>query len=117
MLAMLGCALAGLGASTAIPLVVKAVIDGPISHDHASGILPLAGLALLLGMVEAGSMWQRRLVLSQAALGMETDMRNDLYAHLQRLPVSFHDQWQSGQLLSRATTDISTIRRFVGFGL
>ena len=44
-------------------------------------------------------------------------MRNELYAHLQRLPVSFHDQWQSGQLLSRATTDLSTIRRFVGFGL
>lgn len=117
MLIMLGCALAGLGASTAIPLVMKAVIDGPIAHQHSSGVLPLAGLALLLGAVEASSMWWRRLVLSQAALGMETDMRNDLYAHLQRLPVSFHDQWQSGQLLSRATTDISTIRRFVGFGL
>ncbi len=117
MLVMLACALAGLFASTAIPLVVKAVIDGPISHHHQSGILALAALALLLGTTEAASMWLRRLVLSQAALGMETDMRNDLYAHLQRLPVSFHDQWQSGQLLSRATTDISTIRRFVGFGL
>src|ERR1700747_2468906 len=107
MLVMLGCALAGLGASTTIPLVVKAVIDGPISHHRHAGIVALAGLALLLGTLEAASMLLRRLVLSQAALGMETDMRNDLYAHLQRLPVTFHDEWQSGQLLSRATTDIS----------
>ena len=117
MLTMAACAIAGLGASTVIPLVVKSVIDGPIAHHHRSGILALALLALLLGAIESASMWLRRLVLARAALGMETDMRNDLYAQLQRLPVAFHDQWQSGQLLSRATTDISTIRRFVGFGL
>ena len=43
-------------------------------------------------------------------------MRADIYAHLQRLPPAFHDEWQSGQLLSRATTDLSAIRRFAGFG-
>src|SRR5262249_59379498 len=41
---------------------------------------------------------------------------DDLYAHLQRLHTGFHDEWQSGQLLSRATTDLSAIRRFAGFG-
>jgi ATP-binding cassette subfamily B protein len=117
MLVMLGCALAGLGASTLIPLVVKGLVDGPIRRHSHAGIVALAALALLFGLVESASMVLRRLVLARAALGMETDMRNELYAHLQRLPVSFHDQWQSGQLLSRATTDLSTIRRFVGFGL
>src|SRR5260370_2975260 len=48
---------------------------------------------------------------------METDLRNDFYAHLQNLQVSFHDNWQSGQLLSRAIADIATVRRFVSFGL
>jgi ATP-binding cassette subfamily B protein len=48
---------------------------------------------------------------------MEKTIRDDLYAHLQRLQPSFHDRWQSGQLLSRATTDLSAIRRFAGFGL
>jgi ATP-binding cassette subfamily B protein len=48
---------------------------------------------------------------------METDLRNDFYAHLQSLQVSFHDNWQSGQLLSRAISDIGTVRRFVSFGL
>jgi ATP-binding cassette subfamily B protein len=47
---------------------------------------------------------------------MERSMRADIYAHLQRLPPAFHDEWQSGQLLSRATTDLSAIRRFAGFG-
>ena len=117
MAGMLGCALVGLVASTSIPLVIKKVVDGPIEHDSHAGIVALAGLALALGFVDAASAGLRRLVLARAALGMETDMRNELYAHLQRLPVSFHDQWQSGQLLSRATSDLSTIRRFVGFGL
>src|SRR5260370_25978946 len=48
---------------------------------------------------------------------MDTDLRNDFYAHLQSLQVSFHDTWQSGQLLSRAISDIATVRRFVSFGL
>src|SRR5207302_3033785 len=52
-----------------------------------------------------------------ASLRMETDLRNDFYAHLQGLQVSFHDNWQSGQLLSRAIADIATVRRFVSFGL
>jgi ATP-binding cassette subfamily B protein len=48
---------------------------------------------------------------------METALRRDLYAHLQRLPISFHDRWQSGQLLSRAIGDLSVLRRFLSFGL
>src|SRR5256886_10866253 len=52
-----------------------------------------------------------------ASLHMETDLRNDLYAHLQSLQVSFHDNWQSGQLLSRAIADIGTVRRFGSCGL
>jgi ATP-binding cassette, subfamily B, bacterial len=116
MITMLVAAIVGLGAATVVPLVTKAVIDGPIVHHHRSGVILLALLALGLGTVESVSAWLRRYTLAIAALGMETDMRNDLYRHLQGLPVSFHDGWQSGQLLSRATSDISTIRRFVGFG-
>ena len=59
----------------------------------------------------------RRWVQSNAVLSMETAMRHDLYERLQELPMSFHSKWQSGQLLSRVTTDLSAIRRFTGFGL
>ncbi len=44
-------------------------------------------------------------------------MRHDLYARLQLLPMAFHGRWQSGQLLSRVTNDLSSLRRFFGFGL
>ncbi|MFC7714949.1 ABC transporter transmembrane domain-containing protein [Nonomuraea recticatena] len=59
----------------------------------------------------------RRWVQTKPVLGLETEIRDDLYDHLQRLPMAFHSDWQSGQLLSRATTDLSTIRRFLGFGM
>src|SRR4051794_19696777 len=117
MVTMMVAALCGLGAATIVPLVIKAVIDGPVAEKRPGAMWALVGLGLTLGIIEALAASLRRYVLSHAALGMETSMRNDLYAHLQRLPVSFHDKWQSGQLLSRAMADVSTIRRFVGFGL
>ncbi|WP_375480781.1 ABC transporter ATP-binding protein [uncultured Jatrophihabitans sp.] len=98
-----------------IPLVVGAVVDGPIRRHDTSGIWSLAGLALLFGVAEAALFFLRRRAMSSAALAIETDLRRDFFAHVQRLPVSFHDRWPSGQLLSRFTTDLSTLRRFVGF--
>ncbi|HEX5266116.1 MAG TPA: ABC transporter ATP-binding protein [Acidimicrobiales bacterium] len=117
MVVMTLAALGALGAVTSIPLVIRAVIDGPVARHEHGGLAALTGLALALGLGEGLLLWLRRRVLANAATGMEATIRNDLYAHLQRLPVSFHAEWQSGQLLSRATTDLSTIRRFVGYGL
>jgi len=117
MIGMLVAALAGVGLSIAIPLVIKAMIDGPITHHDASAIVPLGLLALGFGVLEAVLVWTRRWVQSNAVLGVETALRSDLYERLQQLPMAFHGHWQSGQLLSRATTDLSSIRRFSGFGL
>ncbi len=80
-------------------------------------MLPLGLLALGLGILEAALIFWRRWIQSNAVLGVETDIRHDLYEHLQQLPMAFHSRWQSGQLLSRVTTDLSSIRRFSGFGL
>ncbi len=114
---MLVTSMAGVAVAIAIPLVIKALIDGPIDQHQASGVLPL-GLAVLgLGVLEAVLIWWRRWVQNKAVLAVETEMRGDLYRRLQELPMSFHSQWQSGQLLSRATTDLSAIRRFFGFGM
>jgi ATP-binding cassette subfamily B protein len=109
-------ALVGLAAAVAIPLVTERVIDGPLADGDQAGLGALAALALLFGILEAGAAFVRRGLLGVVAHGVETDLRNDLYAHLQRLDVGFHDDWDSGQLLSRATSDISAIRRFVGWG-
>jgi ATP-binding cassette subfamily B protein len=114
---MMVAALGGVALSIGIPLVTKAIIDGPIADHDLGALLPLGLLALGLGVVEAFLIWLRRWVQSNAVLGLETEMRRDLYDHLQQLPMSFHSRWESGQLLSRATTDLSALRRFAGFGL
>ncbi|MFI6322411.1 ABC transporter ATP-binding protein [Nonomuraea sp. NPDC050556] len=110
-------AMLGIGTSIALPLVGKEVIDGPVSLRDPGALLPLGLLALGLGVAEALLIFLRRWSQIGPVLGLETEIRDDLYKHLQRLPMSFHGEWQSGQLLSRATTDLSTIRRFLGFGM
>jgi len=98
-----------------VPLVIGAVVDGPIARGEL-GSLPWLVLGVLaLGLLEAALNTVRRLLVARPANGIEAAMRGDLYAHLQRLPVAFHDRWASGQLLSRATTDLTTIRWLFAF--
>ena len=113
---MLVCAIVAVGAEIAIPLLTKSMIDGAISHGERSLLLPIGAAAVGLGIGQALLNFLRRWMQANAVTGMERAMRADIYAHLQRLPPAFHDEWQSGQLLSRATTDLSAIRRFAGFG-
>jgi ATP-binding cassette subfamily B protein len=107
----------GVGVSLAVPLVTRAVIDGPVTRREIDLLLPLGLLALTLSITEVVLVWIRRWAQSRAVSDLEATLRHDLYARLQSLPMEFHTRWQSGQLLSRVTVDLSTIRRFMGFGL
>ena len=109
--------LGSLAAAASIPKVIEFIIDGPIAHHQLNQLLPMAGLLVLIGLLEFVFIFLRRNYSGIASLRMETELRNDFYAHLQGLQVAFHDNWQSGQLLSRAIADIGTVRRFVSFGL
>src|SRR3712207_655899 len=109
-----GALLASL-AQLAVPLIVAAVVDGPLADGDRAGLVPLLALALLFGFAEAALFFLRRWAMNKSSLQLERDLRDTLYGRLQRLPMSFHGRWASGQLLSRAFTDVSTIRRFVGF--
>jgi ATP-binding cassette subfamily B protein len=106
-----------LAAAASIPKVIQYIIDGPIAHHQLAQMLPMAALLIVIGLLEFVFIFLRRNYSGVASLRMETDLRNDFYAHLQGLQVAFHDNWQSGQLLSRAVADIATVRRFVSFGL
>ncbi|HEX6521788.1 MAG TPA: ABC transporter ATP-binding protein [Streptosporangiaceae bacterium] len=117
MIIMFAVAVVSVAAAIAIPLLTKSVIDGAIAHGVKRLLVPLGLAALGLGVAEGAANMIRRWIQAGAVAQIEKTIRDDLYAHLQRLQVSFHDAWQSGQLLSRATTDLSTIRRFAGFGL
>jgi ATP-binding cassette, subfamily B, bacterial len=114
---MVAVSCGAIGAALTIPFVIRRIVDGPIARGDRGALLPLALLVLALGLLEAGLAFTRRWIQGSAANRFEQSLRNDLYAHLQALPASFHDRWHSGQLLSRAMADISVIRRFVGFGL
>jgi ATP-binding cassette subfamily B protein len=114
---MIAAAVAVEAADITIPLLAKVVIDDAIAHHERGLLLPIGVLAVGLGAASATLSLIRRWVQGNAVASMEKTIRDDLYEHLQRLDPAFHDEWQSGQLLSRATTDLSSIRRFAGFGV
>ncbi|CAL9589002.1 Putative multidrug export ATP-binding_permease protein [Streptomyces sp. enrichment culture] len=100
-----------------IPLVLKWMVDGPIADRDPAGVWLGALYLLLLGLAEALLFGFRRWLVARPLSGVEAAMRADLYRHLQRLPVAFHDRWPSGQLLSRGTTDLMLLRMFLAFPL
>ncbi|MFD8430265.1 ABC transporter ATP-binding protein [Streptomyces coelicoflavus] len=100
-----------------IPLVLKWMVDGPVADGDPAGVWLGALYLLLLGVAEALLFGLRRWLVARPLAGVEAGMRADLYRHLQRLPVAFHDRWASGQLLSRGTTDLMLLRMFLAFPL
>jgi ATP-binding cassette, subfamily B, bacterial len=114
---MIIAALLAVSAEIAIALLAKSVIDGAIRQADRALLVELGVAAIVFGVIQSALNFLRRWVQAGAVAGLEKTMRDDLYAHLQLLEPGFHDSWQSGQLLSRATTDLSSIRRFLGFGV
>ena len=111
------CALLASVVALAIPQVLRVLINeslGPGGTTEAVWIS--ASLILVLGVAEAGLVALRRQFVINPATSVETRMRISLYDHLQDLTVSFHDRWGSGQLLSRAMTDLNFLRRWMAFG-
>ncbi|MBW5425744.1 ATP-binding cassette domain-containing protein, partial [Streptomyces sp. BG9H] len=99
------------------PLVLKWMVDGPVADGDGAGVWLGAFALLALGLVEALLFGLRRWLVARPLAGVEAAMRADLFRHLQRLPVAFHDRWASGQLLSRGTTDLMLLRMFLAFPL
>ncbi|WP_461030578.1 ABC transporter transmembrane domain-containing protein, partial [Streptomyces sparsus] len=100
-----------------VPLVLKWIVDGPVAARDTGGVWLGGALLLAIGVTEALLFGLRRWLVARPLAGVEAAMRADLYQHLQRLPVTFHDRWASGQLLSRATTDLQLLRMFLAFPL
>ena len=112
--------LSAVGASLvalAIPQVLRVLVN---SYLHPGGAVSAlwwaAGIVLLLGTLEAAFMALRRQFAVAPATLVETSLRTSFYRHLQDLSVAFHDRWGSGQLLSRAMSDLNLIRRWMAFG-
>ncbi|XYX74548.1 ABC transporter ATP-binding protein [Clavibacter nebraskensis] len=110
-------ALVGSLLSLVIPQVLRGLVDGPLGDGDSAAVVPAVLLILGLGILEAAMIALRRWFVLKPGTLMEADMRNSFYRKLQRLPVAFHDRWQSGQLLSRMVSDLNLIRRWMAFGL
>src|SRR5215218_9922071 len=87
-IAMVVIALLSLSATVAIPLMTKAVIDGPVRHQDQQGLWLLGAAAMGVGISEAVLWFIRRWLVARATMGVEADIRKDLYARLQILPMS-----------------------------
>ncbi|MEX1141731.1 MAG: ABC transporter ATP-binding protein [Thermoleophilaceae bacterium] len=108
-------AAAAMGAGVLIPFLVGVTVDD--IRDGGGSLWPLALALVGAGVLRLGFSVVRRLVAGRVSLGVELDLRNLMYRHLQSLELGFFDGQQTGQLMSRATVDLQSVRFFLGYGL
>jgi ATP-binding cassette subfamily B protein len=105
------------GAQFASAYLTGAGLEKAVHGQDRRALQLIVAAVVLVGVVRAVSMAGRRLISGKQALGVEFDMRSALYSHLVRLSFGFYDRHQTGQLMSRATVDLQTVRFFLGYGL
>jgi ABC-type multidrug transport system fused ATPase/permease subunit len=105
-----------MGMTVLIPLLIGGAVNA-IESGRRDDILPLAVALLGAGFLRLGLTIGRRLIAGKVSLAVEYDLRQRFYEHLQRLELAFFDSQQTGQLMSRATVDLQSIRFFLGYGL
>ena len=100
-----------------VPVLIGFVIDELDGNQDTTVVMWWIGAIVALGLVRGALMLGRRMLSGRQALAVEYDMRDELYAHLLRLSFGFYDRSQTGQLMSRATIDLQSVRFFLGYGL
>src|SRR5205823_2650178 len=110
-------AAASQAAQVAIAFLTGTAVGKVISRHDRRGLELIVAAVVVVGFAKAVFMVGRRLISGRQALGVEFDMRNALYARLVRLSFGFYDRHQTGQLMSRATDDLQSVRFFLGYGL
>lgn len=109
---------AGLMACTAtIPWLTRIVIDDALVDGRRNLLVPLIAAVIGVGLVRMVFAAVRRWVSGRVSLGVEYDLRGAMFTHMQRLSFRYFDHMPVGQLMSRATSDLQTVRFFLGYGL
>jgi ABC-type multidrug transport system fused ATPase/permease subunit len=112
----LALAVVAQGAALSIPFLTGEIVNA-INDKDDSELPRLIGIVVVVGVVKAAATLGRRLISGNQALGVELDLRNALYAKFVRLSFGYYDRHQTGQLMSRATVDLQSVRFFLGYGL
>ncbi|HEX6024813.1 MAG TPA: ABC transporter ATP-binding protein [Solirubrobacter sp.] len=102
--------------TVAIPWLTGRAVD-EITAGDKDGLRLMAGAVVVVALARVALSVARRLVSGRVSLGVEFDLRNLIYAHLQKLELGFFAGQQTGQLMSRATVDLASVRFFLGYGL
>src|SRR5215213_1850461 len=105
-----------MGVTVLIPWLVGQTVNA-IERGDRSAILPLVLAIGGVGILRLGLTVVRRLIAGKVSVNVEFDLRERMYRHLQSLELGFFDSQQTGQLMSRATVDLQSIRFFLGYGL
>jgi ABC-type multidrug transport system fused ATPase/permease subunit len=108
-------AAAAMVAGVLIPFLVGETVDDV--RQGETNLWPLAWAIVAAGLLRLALTVVRRLIAGRVSLGVEYDLRNRVYSHLQSLEVAFFDEQQTGQLMSRSTVDLQAVRFFLGYGL
>jgi ATP-binding cassette subfamily B protein len=109
-------ALAAMGMTVLIPWLLGRGIDR-VSAGDKPGLVQFGVAVVIAGILRLALTIYRRLVAGQVSLGIELDLRDKVYGHLQELELGFFDRQQTGQLMSRVTVDLQAVRFFLGYGL
>ena len=100
-----------------LPYLTRRVIDDVLNGQQQDALLPLVIAVIVVGVVRAIFALMRRIMAGYVSLAVEFDLRDLVFAHLQRLSFGYFDRMPVGQLMSRATSDLQTVRFFLGYGL
>jgi ATP-binding cassette subfamily B protein len=111
------CAAGLMACSITLPYLTGRVIDDVLGDGDRGALAPLVWAVVLIALARMGLGVLRRWVSGQVSLAVEYDMRARLFAHLQRMSFAYFDRMPVGQLMSRATSDLQTVRFFLGYGL
>ena len=102
------------GLSLIVPRIIRSVIDDGLTRGETGYLVRAALLLLGLGLLSAALNLGNRYLSEWIAARVGYDLRNRMYDHIQRLPFTYHDHVQSGQLISRCIEDVRSIERFAG---
>jgi ATP-binding cassette subfamily B protein len=117
MIAGFAAAIAQMSLTLVIPRIIERIINTALVAGKHHLLVTYGLVLIVVALLRFGFAVLRRITTGKVSLGIEFDLRNRLYGHVLRQPFSYFDRWQTGQLMSRATSDVNNVRMFLGYGL
>lgn len=113
----IACLIGATSLTMTVPWLFKTVVDGIEAGQGVAGVGPTLALIVVVAIAQGVVRTFSRFVIFNVGRDIEYDLRNDLFAHLERLPLGFYHQWKTGDLMSRLVNDVTAVRMLLGPGI